>query len=124
MKVCSRPGCPTITAGGRCDTCTKQAERGRSDHALRGGGNRASWRNARRACLQRDPVCTCTDEAHGHGVRCYGASTVADHYPDSKRELIEQGITDTDALDRLRGICASCHGKHTAETSPGGWNDR
>ena len=76
------------------------------------------------ACLIRDPICTCTEAAHGHGARCYAASTVADHYPDSKRDLVEMGTPDPDALHRLRGVCASCHNKHTAATSPGGWNAR
>lgn len=51
-------------------------------------------------------------------------STVADHWPTSRRHLVEQGVTDPDAPSRLRGLCASCHGTETAREQPGGWNRR
>lgn len=122
MTVCSVPGCPELTTGGRCDEHKRQAERRRGGYAQRGGGNQPRWRRIRNRVLERDPLCTCTDEAHGHGPRCLDPATVADHYPTSKRELVAQGVPDPDAMRRLRGLCASCHGKHTAATSPGGWN--
>jgi len=65
--------------------------------------------------LRRDPVC----------VLCKTASaTVADHHPVSRRELVAMKVADPDAPSRLRGLCASCHGKETARTFPGGWNRR
>lgn len=125
-KVCSVPGCPAIVPAGvgRCDDHRRAADRARGSYARRGGGNQTAWRRARAACLLRDPMCTCGDEQHGHGASCLAPATVADHYPVSKRELVARGVKDPDALHRLRGLCAPCHGKHTAATSPGGWNAR
>lgn len=51
-------------------------------------------------------------------------STVADHYPISRRDLVAMGIRNPDAPERLRALCASCHGSETAEHQPGGWNRR
>ncbi|MEU8371448.1 hypothetical protein [Micromonospora tulbaghiae] len=126
MKVCSKPGCPQLVPAGtgRCAGHRSEANRARGGYATRGGGNAADWRRARAACLARDPLCRCTDERHGHGPVCTAAATVADHYPETKADLVARGVTDPDALHRLRGVCASCHGKHTAETTPGGWNVR
>lgn len=126
MKVCSKPGCPQLVAAGvgQCADHRSAANRARGGYATRGGGNSTDWRRARAACLRRDPVCRCTDEHHGHGPACVAPATVADHYPETKAELVARGVTDPDALHRLRGLCGSCHGKHTARTSPGGWNAR
>lgn len=126
MKVCSVTGCPELVPSGtsRCQTHDRAADRARGSYANRGGGNQTAWRAARNRCLDRDPLCVCTDLEHGHGPECLRPSTVADHWPVSKRDLISQGVTDPDALHRLRGICAYCHNKHTAKTSPGGWNAR
>ena len=77
----------------------------------------------RRLVLLRDPLCVCGDQAHGHGPRCLLPSTVADHHPRDKRELRRLGLDDDDPRYG-RGLCASCHSKHTAATQPGGWNVR
>jgi len=61
--------------------------------------------------LARDPIC----------VACYSArSTVADHYPLDKRELIARDMDDNDP-QYGRGLCKRCHDQHTAEAQPGGW---
>lgn len=124
LKVCSTPACPNLVPKGRCEDCESAANRARGGYATRGGGNATAWRRARAACLRRDPLCVCTDTEHGHGAQCLRPSTVADHYPDTKADLVARGVPDPDAQHRLRGICASCHGKHTATTTPGGWNAR
>lgn len=68
--------------------------------------------------LARDPNC----------VLCLQAdrtepATVADHYPRSRRELVERGL-DPDDPQHGRGLCSSCHGRATAQHQPGGWNAR
>ncbi|PXA72377.1 hypothetical protein CTB96_02785 [Cryobacterium arcticum] len=50
-------------------------------------------------------------------------STVADHYPLTRRELLASHA-DPDDPARGRGLCARCHNKHTAASSPGGWAAR
>lgn len=113
QSVCSVPGCPTL-ANGRCDEHKRAADRQRGSAAQRGYNSKA-WRAVRRAVLRRDPICVLCQRAF---------STVPDHWPDSRRDLIAQGVTDPDALHRLRGLCASCHGRETAREQPGGWNRR
>jgi 5-methylcytosine-specific restriction protein A len=65
----------------------------------------------------------CDDQAHGHGPQCLAPSTVADHYPRDKRELQALGLDDNDPRYG-RGLCKTCHDKHTAQAQPGGWNTR
>lgn len=118
-RVCSTPGCPEITDGGRCPTCRGKAEQRRGTAAQRGYSGQ-HWRVRRRATLRRDPLCVCRDTTHPHGPQCLTPSTVADHHPRTRRELVAAGVPDPDALHLLRGICASCHNRHTGVTSPGG----
>lgn len=62
--------------------------------------------------LDRDPIC----------VLCLlAASTVADHYPLSRRDLIASGLDPNDPAAG-RGLCSSCHSRYTTEAQPGGWN--
>jgi 5-methylcytosine-specific restriction protein A len=135
MKVCScvrcdahEGSCPEIVAAGRCTACDTAADKRRGTSADRGYGT--THRNQfRRAVLRRDPICVCTDtaktEAHNHGARCYAASTVADHDPLDKRELIRLGLNSNDPRYG-RGLCASCHSRETAANPAqrGGWNVR
>lgn len=120
-RVCSKPGCPEFTdQGGRCEGCRAEAERTRGTAKQRGyGGTR--WRTARRTVLDRDPRCVCTDTEHGHNGQCPEPSTVADHYPDERRDLIAAGATDPDAPHRMRGVCSRCHNRKTAVETPGGF---
>jgi 5-methylcytosine-specific restriction protein A len=112
--ICTVPGCPEYTDSGRCTEHRRQADRTRGTARERGYAGR-TWIRSRRAALQRDPVC----------VLCQTQpATVADHHPTSRRDLIDQGVTDPDAPHRLRGLCASCHGRATAEAQPGGWHAR
>lgn len=114
LSVCSVPGCPALAYGGRCETHKRKAEQDRGSAAERGYGGRA-WRVARRAVLRRDPVCVVCNSA---------PSTLPDHHPYSRKELLAMGVSDPDAPHRMRGVCASCHGKETAREQPGGWNRR
>lgn len=120
LKTCARPGCPNLVPSGRCDTCAKQGDRERGT-AWQRGYRTAHTKGFRPGVLLRDPICTC-DQAntHGHGARCYRASTVADHWPLSKRELQERGM-DSDDPKHGRGLCAACHNSETAHNQPGGF---
>lgn len=109
---CTR--CPTPTPPGvsMCPRCKGEAERVRRPH-----GNpyaTAGHARFREAVLARDPVC----------VLCLASpSTVADHYPHERRDLVDMGADPNDP-NYGRGLCKPCHDKHTARTSPGGWNQR
>lgn len=115
MRVCSVHGCPTIypaSEGSRC-----QAHRKQADQARRPGGSVYGTRPHRRfreAVLTRDPICVICSTAF---------SNIADHYPHTRNELIELGRDPNDPQSG-RGLCKPCHDRHTASTSPGGWNAR
>lgn len=112
-RVCSNPGCPTLHPGtGRCPTCRAAADKQRRPQ---GNPYRTAGHHAfREAVLLRDPYC----------VECKVAwSTIADHYPIERRDLVELGLDPNDPV-RGRGLCKPCHDRHTARTSPGGWNKR
>lgn len=110
MRVCNASGCPEIYEGtqGRCPTHRREA-RGRRTH------NRVystpAHRAFRAAVITRDPICVACGVAF---------STVADHYPRTRRDLVALGLNPNDP-QHGRGLCAPCHNKHTAQTSPGGF---
>lgn len=112
LTVCTHPGCPVLTAQSRCDDHQRSADLARGTAAQRGYGGKA-YRFARRVVLRRDAVCViCHDQP----------STVSDHYPVSRKDLVALGVSDPDAPGRMRGVCAPCHGRETADLQPGGWN--
>lgn len=111
-RVCTVAGCPEFTEGGRCPAHRAEAEQRRGTARERGYGGR-TWTRARRAVLDRDPMCV---------LGCGRPATVADHWPTSRRDLLAQGVTDPDAPHRMRGICQPCHSRETAQHQPGGWN--
>jgi 5-methylcytosine-specific restriction protein A len=49
-------------------------------------------------------------------------ATVADHYPHSRKELIELGLNPNDP-QYGRGLDKQCHDQETAIHQRGGWND-
>ena len=113
MRVCSMPGCPTLydDTQSRCPTHRRQADRGRGTATQRGYTS-AGHQAFRRAVLTRDPIC----------VICHKAlSTVADHYPLSRRELEAKGLDPNDP-NAGRGLCVPCHNTETSQHQPGGWN--
>jgi 5-methylcytosine-specific restriction enzyme A len=113
-SVCSRPGCPQLTDGsGRCDTCRSEAEQARGSAAQRGYDTQ-HVRRFRTGVLKRDPICVVCAQA---------PSTVADHWPLSRRQLVAQGMDPNDP-QHGRGLCASDHGRETAANPAqrGGWN--
>lgn len=110
MKVCNVHGCPNLFTGtgGRCDTHRREARASRTTNRVyQSQGHRAF----RAAVLARDPICVACNLA---------PSTVADHHPHTRRELVELGLNPNDPT-RGRGLCKLCHDRWTAQTSPGGW---
>jgi 5-methylcytosine-specific restriction protein A len=109
-RTCS--SCPTIiTTGSRCQQCTAKAERARGSAAQRGYTG-TGHRQFRTAVLARDPICK----------RCNAAwATTADHYPVSRRDLVDAGEDPNDPRHG-RGLCHHCHSIVTAEHQPGGWH--
>lgn len=122
-RVCPTSGCPELVTSGRCDDCKRKAEAVRGSASQR-GYNSPGHRRFRHAVLHRDPLCVCPEQDHGHeSGRCLAPSTVADHHPLSRRELIDAGL-NPNSPERGRGLCAPCHGKYTTFAQPGGWNQR
>ena len=99
---------------GKCPDCQAAAEHTldqRRGSARQRGYNREHETRFRATVLQRDPIC----------VLCRTApSTVADHYPTSRRDLEQQGLDPNDP-QYGRGLCNTCHGRETAKRQPGGW---
>ncbi|MFG3228125.1 holin [Kitasatospora sp. NPDC048194] len=122
LTVCTVAGCPELTTGGRCPDHQAQAEQARGTRTQRGYGHQHRNR-FRPGVLQRDPQCVCTDQDHGHGQPCSQPSQHADHWPLSRRELVDAGH-DPDDPAHGRGLCHSCHSRETARHQPGGWNSR
>ena len=110
LRTCSTPGCPELIAAGqsRCVDHDRAADRKRGARGYQTPGHR----RFRRLVLLRDPLCVVCREA---------VSTVADHYPTSRRDLVSQGL-DPDDPTRGRGLCHPCHSRETARHQPGGWN--
>ncbi|MGZ4589148.1 MAG: hypothetical protein ACXVX9_15245 [Mycobacteriaceae bacterium] len=109
-RVCSTPGCPTITSTSRCSDCIRLAEQTRGTASERGYTGRGH-RGFRLNVLARDPICVLCELA---------PSTVADHWPLSRRDLLAAGLDPNDP-SRGRGLCKRCHDQSTAREQPGGW---
>jgi 5-methylcytosine-specific restriction protein A len=113
MRVCSVSGCPALYDGkhSRCPKHRADADRARGTSAERGYTSRGH-KAFRAAVLARDPICVICNTA---------LATVADHYPISRRDLVEFGMNPNDP-DRGRGTCFVCHSRETAKHQPGGWH--
>ncbi len=115
VRICSTPGCGAFTeGGGRCDEHKRAADKARGTSKERGYST-PGHRRFRRLVLRRDPIC----------VICKTApSSVADHYPVSRRDLVASGANPDDP-NAGRGVCKPCHDRSTATTDGqrGGWND-
>ena len=113
MRVCSKPDCPNLHDGrGMCPSCRARADKIRRPHG--NPYNTRGHQTFREAVLTRDPICVLCRKTQ---------STVADHYPLDRVDLIEQGLDPNDPKHG-RGLCAGCHNRHTAHSKPAGWNDR
>lgn len=117
LKVCPVPGCPTLTASGRCDNHRRESDKARGTAADRGYKGRGHTRRFRPGVLERDQLCVLCD-AEGLPPTL---ATVADHWPLSRRELVDRGL-DPDDPQHGRGLCKRHHDRETARHQPGGWN--
>lgn len=96
------------TPHSRCLTHRREASNARGNRGYSTKGHQTF----RRAVLTRDPIC----------VLCHQRiSTIADHYPHSRRALEEAGLNPNDP-NRGRGLCKPCHDSETAHNQPGGFN--
>ena len=113
-KPCSTVGCPEMVTpgnGSKCEDHTAQADRIRGSSGQRGYGRKHRVR-FREGVLAKHPICQ---------LCRVKASTDADHYPKSKRDLDKLGLDSNDPRYG-RGLCHACHSKHTAQAQPGGWH--
>lgn len=109
MRNCSVHGCPELYTGkhSRCPAHRAQADKARPTRGTATKGHRSF----RTAVITRDPICT----------RCRRQpSTVADHHPYSRRDLIDAGLNPNDP-QYGRGLCKSCHDSETTRNQPGGF---
>lgn len=116
MRVCSVHGCPTLyptEQGSKCQAHRAEADRARGTSTQR-GYNTAGHQRFRDAVLARDPICVLCGLAQ---------STVADHHPLSRKELVFAGLDPNDPAHG-RGLCKADHDRETARNQPGGWNNR
>jgi 5-methylcytosine-specific restriction protein A len=111
--ICPTPGCPAATGGGRCHRCRTQAEQRRGTTADRGYSG-AHVTRFRSRVLLRDTTCRWPSG-------CDRPAAHADHWPMSRRELLEHGLDPQDPRHG-RGLCHRHHSAHTARSQPGGWN--
>lgn len=109
MRNCSVPGCPELypEKHSRCHKHRTEADRQRPTR----GTSTKGHRTFRTAVITRDPICT----------RCHlRPSTVADHHPHSRRDLIDAGLNPNDP-QYGRGLCKPCHDSETTRNQPGGF---
>ena len=96
-----------------CTTCATAAEQARGTATQRGYTS-TGHRRFRAQVLTRDPICQLCHKTW---------ATIADHHPLTRRELIDLNRDPNDPTAG-RGLCKPCHDRHTAATTPGGWNAR
>lgn len=104
-RPCSTCGRP-VYRDGKCRTHFDAYERRRGNSHQRGYGQRHET-VFRAEVLRRNPICVICEEH---------PSTVADHYPRTRRTLERLGL-DPDHPDYGRGLCASCHSWATASAT-------
>lgn len=98
MKVaCDRCGRPTETSP--CEKCRVELRADTTNPY-----NRAEWRTRSRRFLAANPWC-----AHPRHEGKKVAATIADHYPRSRKRLLDAGVADPDNDEFLRPLCAPCH---------------
>lgn len=115
-RRCTLPGCgEPAPGGGRCVGCAREAAHRRALDPAQQGYRTPAHRAFRAAVLDRHKVCQCHDlYCLTHPNRsCVEPSTVADHWPLTRRQLIARDL-DPDDPARGRGLCQGCHNRHTA----------
>ena len=56
----------------------------------------------RPAFLRANPLC----------VLCGELAEVPDHWPTTRRALVDAGVADPDAFEHLRPLCTTCHNRY------------
>lgn len=117
-EPCPDPTCPHLRPrGGDCPDGHGRAQRrasqirtdARRPTASRRGYGATHRTRFRGPVLQRDPICVLCREA---------PSTVADHHPLTRRQLVAQGLDPNDPKHG-RGLCGPCHSAETAKHDGG-----
>jgi 5-methylcytosine-specific restriction protein A len=117
MSVCSTPGCPELTEGGRCKGCQERARVLRRA-TKRKPYDRAAWSRTRLAYLRANPYCEC-DECMALSLLLRPLATEVNHI-DGLGPLGPRGHDWTN----LQSMTKAHHSRITAREQPGGWNDR
>lgn len=116
-QPCKTPGCPnparpTKPTCTQCRTRTNRNLRQRRGNSTTQGYGHAHRQRFRTGVLTRDRICRICKRR---------PATEADHYPLDRKTLVNMGLDPNDP-NHGRGLCKTCHDKHTAATNPGGWH--
>jgi 5-methylcytosine-specific restriction protein A len=115
LSVCSTPGCPELTTGGRCVDCKRTADRARGSGGARGYTRR--WATFSPRYLAGHPVCECKaqwcEHVHQSG-QCGAASTDPDHIDGTGRNG-PRAFDDSNLI----ALCRSCHARKTVHEDGG-----
>lgn len=116
QQVCPTPGCPTLTASGRCADCAAKAGRDRGSARAKGYDSR--WERTREAYLRANPYCECDD--------CMALPALLRPVANEVNHIDGLGPLGPRGHDwsNLQAMTKAHHSKHTAREQPGGWNDR
>jgi 5-methylcytosine-specific restriction enzyme A len=113
LKPCAQPGCPALTATGRCPDHARlrhqRYDKNQRDQAAKKFYNSDLWHTTRAAKMQRCPLCeTC---------KAAGLIIAADmvHHLDGDIYNLE--------FDNLQSLCLSCHSK-TETKARGGFKPK
>lgn len=115
-KRCAR--CRATFTGKRCPTCVGRDAAYQADRADEASGfyHTAEWKRLSGHYLKHHPWCVLC-EADGR----HEPAKVADHYPKSRRQLLDAGIRHPDAWRWLRALCMGHHRSETNRLQPGGF---
>lgn len=114
-RVCSVRDCPKIYPRVDGSKCEKHRTESKQAHwAKTRAYSSKGHRSFRTQVLAREPLCAIDGLAQ---------STVADHYPLSRQDLVDSGLNPNDP-QYGRGLCKQHHDQETALNQPGGWNNR
>lgn len=106
ITVCSEPGCPTLTPGGKCPEHKAKVERTASRRRRASQGpqpyDTAAWQRTRARYRAQHPTCN----------QCARPTAHVDHTI-PRRILVAAGIHTPDADQWLQPLCATHHNRKT-----------
>ncbi|CAL9496388.1 HNH endonuclease signature motif containing protein [Streptomyces sp. enrichment culture] len=106
-QVCTTPGCPCLTYGGKCPGCRRAHDRRRNATAHRRAYQSKEWRRTRREFLREHPLCEC-DDCAAIPAPLRPAAQVVDHV-DALGPLGPRGHD----WSNLRAMSKRCHDRRT-----------